>query len=75
MPEAIFLLILVTETLKYTCVPSFTFMHCMVSKLGGEEVVIFESVLRPFYVDGRHGNTQIHMCTKFQLRALHGLQV
>ena len=31
MPEAI-LFMVVMETLKYTCIPSFTFMHCMVCK-------------------------------------------
>ena len=29
--------------------------------MGGKEVVIFESVPRPFFVDGCHGNTQIHV--------------
>ena len=27
-----FLFMVVMKTLKYTCVPSFTFMHCMVRK-------------------------------------------
>ena len=27
-----FLFIVVMETLKYTCIPSFTSMHCMISK-------------------------------------------
>ena len=27
------------------------------ASLGGEEVVILKSVPRPFFVDGRHGNT------------------
>ena len=27
------------------------------------------------FVNGCHGNAQIHMSTKFQLYALHGLQV
>ena len=27
------------------------------------------------FVNGCHGNAQIHMCTKFELHALHGLQV
>ena len=40
------------ETLKYTCVESFT-VWC--ASLRGEEVVIFK---RPFFVDGRHGNTK-----------------
>ena len=32
VPEAIFLSMAVMETLKYTCVPSFSSMHCMVCK-------------------------------------------
>ena len=34
-----------------------------------------EKCLRQFFVNGCHGNTEIHMCTKFHLHALHGLQV
>ena len=65
----------VMETLKYTCVPSFTSMHCMVCNLGSEEVVIGKKCLRQFFVHGCHGNGEIHMHTKFQLHALHSLQV
>ena len=54
-------------TVEYKCFP-------MVYKLFLSQC-IFKSVLRPFFVDGRHGNTLIHMCTKFQLHALHDLQV
>ena len=41
----------------------------------GEEVVIFKSVLRLFFVDGHHGNTKKYMRTKFHLYALYGEQV
>ena len=34
-----------------------------------------EKCLRPFFVNGRHANTEIHMHTKFNLHALHGVQV
>ena len=27
------------------------------------------------FVDGRHGNAKIHVCTKFHLHALYGVQV
>ena len=27
------------------------------------------------FVNGCHGNAQIHKCAKFQLHALHGLQL
>ena len=30
---------------------------------------------RPFFVDDRHGNIEIHMRTKFHLHALYGEQV
>ena len=63
------------ETLKYTCIPSFTSMHCMVCSLRSEEVVTGKKCLRQFFVNGCHGNAQIHMCTKFHLHVLHGLLV
>ena len=75
MPEAIFLFMVTIETLKYTCIPSFTSMHCMVCSLRSEEVVIGKKCLRPFFVHGRHGNAEIHMRTKFHFHALHGVQV
>ena len=62
----------VMETLKYTCVPSFTSMHCMVCKLRSEEVVTGK-VPEAIFVNGCHGNAQIHMCTKFHFHASHGL--
>ena len=45
------------------------------ASLRSEEVVIGKKCLRPFFVHGRHGNAEIHMCTKFHLHALHGLLV
>ena len=45
------------------------------ASLRSEEVVIGKKCLRPFFVHGRHGNTEIHMRTKFHFHALHGLQV
>ena len=62
----------VMETLKYTCVPSFTSWF---ASLRSEEVVTGKSARGHFFVDGRHGNAQIHMHTKFHFHALHGLQV
>ena len=65
-----FLLIVIMETLKYTCVPSFTSMHC---SLRSEEVVIGKSAQGHFFVDGHHRNTEIHMHTKFHLHVLYCL--
>ena len=45
------------------------------ASLRGEEVVIGKSVLRPFFVDGRHGNTKKYLRTKFHLYALYDEQV
>ena len=41
--------------------------------LRSEEVVI--GCLRAFFVDGCHGNNEIHMHTKFHLHVHHSLQV
>ena len=38
-------------------------------------VVIGKKYLRPFFDHGCHGNAEIHMHTKFDFHALHGLQV
>ena len=65
----------VKETLKNTAYQVSPLCIVWRTSLRSEEVVIFKSVPRPRFVDGRHGNTQIHMCTKFHLHALHGLQV
>ena len=65
----------VMETLKYTCVPSFTSMHCMVCKFEKLRSSYMEKCPRQFFVSGCHGNTEIHMCTKFHLHALYGVQV
>ena len=48
MRAILFVLVVVMETVEYTCVPSFT------SSLGSEEVNNF---LRLFVFDGRHGNS------------------
>ena len=46
------------------------------ASLRSEEVCSYrKKCLRQFCVHGCHGNAEIHMCTKFYLRALHGLQV
>ena len=34
-----------------------------------------ENCLRPFFVNDRHGNPVIHMCTKLCLHAFYGVQV
>ena len=39
------------------------------------EVVVGKMCLRPFFVDGCHGNAEIQMRTKFHLHALYGVQV
>ena len=65
----------VMETLKYTCVPSFTSMHSMVCKFEKCRSSYGKKCLRPFFVHGRHGNNEIHMHTKFHFHAFHGLQV
>ena len=68
MPEAVFLSWFSWEP----CVPSFTSM-CYVGLRS--EVVIGKSARGHFFVDDRHGNTKIHMRTKFYLHALYGVQV
>ena len=46
------------------------------ASLRSEEVVTGKKCLKQFFVNGCHGNAQIHMRTKFQLHALHAcLQV
>ena len=45
------------------------------ASLRSEEAVIGKVPEANFFVNGCHGNAQIHMCTKFHLHALHGLQV
>ena len=60
------------ETLRYTCVQ---ISPLWLASLRSEEVVIGKKCLRPFFVHGRHGNTEIHMHTRFYVHALHGLQV
>ena len=64
-------LVLVMETLRYHCVQISPLWFV---SLRSKEVVR-KKCLRPFFVHGRHGNAEIHMCTKFHLHALHGLQV
>ena len=65
----------IMEMLKYTCVPSFTSMHCMVCKFEKCRSSYRKKCLRAFFVHGRHGNAEIHMRTKFHIHALRGLQV
>ena len=60
------------ETLRYTCVQ---ISPLWLASLRSEEVVIGKKCLRPFFVHGCHGNAEIHMCTKFHLHALYGVQV
>ena len=67
-----FLFMVIMETLKYTCVQSFTSMHAWFASLRSEKVVI---CLRSFFVHGRCGNSEIHMHTKFHLHALYSVQV
>ena len=69
------LFVVVMETLKYTCVPSFTSMHCMVCKIEKWRSSYREKCPRQFFVSGCHGNPEIHMCTKFPFHALYGVQV
>ena len=47
------------NTHVYQALPS-SILWC--ASLRGEEVVIFKTVLRPFFVDGRHGNTKKYTC-------------
>ena len=49
----------VTETLKYTCVSSFTSMHCMMCKFEKGKSCYRKKCLRPFFVNGCHENAQI----------------
>ena len=45
------------------------------ASLISEEVVIGKVPEAIFFVNGRHGNAEIHMRNKFRFHALHGLQV
>ena len=45
------------------------------AKLRSEEVVIGKSAQGRFLLKYCHGNTEIHMSTKFYLHALYGVQV
>ena len=65
----------VMEMLKYTCVPSFSSMHCMVCKFEKLRSRYKEKCLRLFFVHDCHGNAEIHMRNKFHLHALYGVQV
>ena len=58
------------EMLRYTCVQ---ISPVWFASLRSEEVVIRESCT--FFVNGCHGNAEIHMRTKFHFHALHGLQL
>ena len=60
------------EMLRYTCVQISPLWF---GSLRSEEVVIGKKCLRPFFVNGCHENGEIHMCTKFHLHALYGVQV
>ena len=60
-----FLSMVIMEMLKYTCVRSFTYMHYMVCKFEKWRSSYREKCLRAFFVDGCHGNNEIHMRTKF----------
>ena len=64
-----FLTMVVMETVKYTCVPSFNSMHCMICKKWRSSYG--KKCLRTFF-HGCHGNAEN---TKFHFHALHGLQV
>ena len=70
-----FLSMVVMETLKYTCVPSFSSMHCMVCKFEKWRSSYREKCLWAFFVDGCHGNNEIHMRTEFHLHVHHSWQV
>ena len=56
----------------YQVLPPFI-LWC--TNLRSEEVVIGKSSQGNFFVDGRHGNTELHMRTKFHLYAFYGEQV
>ena len=46
------------------------------ASLRSEEVYSYrEKCPKTFFVDSRHGNTSIHMRTKFHLHVLYGVQV
>ena len=63
-------LVLIMEMLRCTCVQISPLWF---TSLRREKVV--ENCLRPYFVDGCHGNAKIHMRTKFHFDVLHGLQV
>ena len=65
-------LVVIMEMLRYTCVQISALWFV---SLRSEEVVLKEKCPRLFFVDGCHENAEIHMCTKFNFHALHGLQI
>ena len=69
MPEAIF-----CQWLSWKCSNKHAYQVSLPC-IRSEEVAMGKKCLRPFFVHSRHGNTEIHMRTKFHLHALHGVQV
>ena len=65
----------VMETMEYTCAQSFISMCTIVGKFEKGGSSYREKCLRPFFVNGCHGNAEIHVHTKFHLHALYGVQV
>ena len=64
------------ETLKYTCVPSFTSMHCLHCLLVLEvKKQLWGKVPQGIFVDGCHGNNEIHMQARFHLHVHYSWQV
>ena len=54
-------------TLRYTCVQT---KPVWFASLGSEEVVM-KKVPEAIFVHGCHGNTELHVRTKFHLRTLY----
>ena len=59
------------ETLRYTCVQISSLSFASLRSEG----VVIRKMPEAVFVDGHHGNTEIHMRTKFHFHILIGLQV
>ena len=62
---------MVMEMLKYTCTPSFIIVHYMVCKLKGS----LEKINQSYFLNGHHGNAELHIPTKFNTGVYYSLQV
>ena len=68
-----FLLMVITEMLKCTCIPSFTPKCCIVCKLQ-KGTSNYEKLPEAIF-DGCHGNNEIHMSKNIHSHVQYSLQL